>query len=326
MKTKQTFKQKLAEKFSWDVSDLPAYVDENAENIEADIVRSSNFLSRVTVDEGVKGKKTIKVMTGNVAIQEVSDCEMTDDGSIIFEGVDVETKTIGFQLSMCNQDLEQTWAQMLLAIGANNQNRELPLEDVIAAWTVKTAQKKAQDLIFNGDTGSLNPELAIFDGLVKKWNADSDLVVASGTFPMTASNAFANFLNVYDAIPSELFDNGIETEIVCSRADARLLIANIFNTKDYSASFSVEEANGELSFILPTTTTRVRSYAQLTTGQVYAVPYRYVVVGTDLADDLAGFDVKYLEEAEKLRISNKMKLGVNYIFGKYFVRLSNPTS
>jgi hypothetical protein len=51
-----------------------------------------------------------------------------------------------------------------------------------------------------------------------------------------------------------------------------------------------------------------------------------VVVGTDLADDLAGFDVKYLEEAEKLRISNKMKLGVNYIFGKYFVRLSNPAS
>jgi hypothetical protein len=161
---------------------------------------------------------------------------------------------------------------------------------------------------------------------VKLWNADTDLVVASGTCPFSATNAFANFLNVYNAIPSELFDNGIETEIVCSRADARLLIANIYNTKDYSASFAVEEANGELSFILPTTTTRVRSYAQLTTGQVYAVPYRYVVVGTDLADDLAGFDVKYLEEAEKLRISNKMKLGVNYIFGKYFVRLSNPAS
>jgi hypothetical protein len=213
-----------------------------------------------------------------------------------------------------------------LAIGANRQNRDMPLEDVISAYMVKQTRKKIQDLIFKGDTTSLNPDLAHFDGLIKLWNADPNVQVATGSFPITSSNAFATFLNVYNKILAELFDNGIDVEILCSRIDARAVIENIYATKDYSATFSVTEENGELSFILPTTNIRVRTYPQLATGQVYAVPYRFVYVGTDLESDFDGFEIKYLEESEVLRASNKMKLGVNYIFPQYFVRLSNPAS
>jgi hypothetical protein len=325
-KQKQTFKDKLNEKFSWDVTDLPAYVNEQSDEIATDVIYSSGFTSRVMVDEGVKGKKTIKTMIGDLALQAVESCVMSDDGSVTFDGVDLEVKSVGVQMSLCNQDLEGKWSEMLLAIGANRQNREMPLEDVIAAYMVKQTRKKIQDVIFKGDTTSLNPDLAHFDGLIKLWNADTAINVATGSFPITSSNAFATFLNVYNAIPAELFDNDINVEIICSRVDARAVIEDIYNTKDYSATFSVTEEAGELSFILPTTNIRVRTYPQLATGQVYAVPYRFVYVGTDLESDFDGFEIKYLEESEVLRASNKMKLGVKYIFPQYFVRLSNPAS
>jgi hypothetical protein len=325
-KVKQTFKDKLNEKFSWDVNALPDYVNEQSDEIATDVIYSSGFTSRVMVDEGVKGKKTIKTMIGDLALQAVESCVMSDDGSVTFDGVDLEVKSVGVQMSLCNQDLEGKWSEMLLAIGANRQNRDMPLEDVISAYMVKQTRKKIQDLIFKGDTTSLNPDLAHFDGLIKLWNADPNVQVATGSFPITSSNAFATFLNVYNKILAELFDNGIDVEILCSRIDARAVIENIYATKDYSATFSVTEENGELSFILPTTNIRVRTYPQLATGQVYAVPYRFVYVGTDLESDFDGFEIKYLEESEVLRASNKMKLGVNYIFPQYFVRLSNPAS
>lgn len=321
-----TLAERLKEEFDWDVSALPAYVDEQSDEIIPDVLYSSGFTSRVSVHEGVKGKTTIKTMLADLALQAVTNCTMSDDGTITFDGVDLEVKPVGVQMAICNQDLEQTWAEMLLALGANRQNREMPLEDVITAYLVKSTKKKIQDLIFKGDTGSTNPDLVHFNGLIKLWKNDPDLVSVTGSLPITSSNALANFLALYNAIPAELFDNMIDIEIICSRVDARAVIEDVYNSKDYSATFSVTEENGELSFILPTTNIRVRTYPQLATGEVYAVPYRFIYVGTDLASDFDGLEIKYLEESEVLRASNKMKIGVNYIFPGYFAKIDEPAS
>lgn len=329
MGKRMSFKKRLEDAFSWDVSALGAYTDEQSDQIEQDIIFNSDFISKVTIHEDVKGdSKEVKTMLGDLSLQEVTACTMSDDGSISFDGVTLNAKTVGVQMGLCNQTLEGTWAEMLKAVGANRANREMPLEDVITAYVVKQQKKKVQDLVLKGDTTSGDTELNIMDGLIKLWKNDPLINAYSGSLPVSVTNAFDNFLGVFGQIPYEVLQEAaaLDLEIMCSYADARLCIENIYNDKDYSANLDVSYEGGGISFILPTTNIRVRSYPQLATGEIYAVPMRFVHFGTELNSDFENFSIRYIESDEKLRASNKMKVAINYIFPAYFAKLDEAAS
>jgi len=200
------------------------------------------------------------------------------------------------------------------------------MEDVLTAYIIKETKKKNQDVMFNGDTTSGDTELAFYDGFVKKWDADASLVSVTATGAITIANAFQNAKNVADAIPSVLFDNGAEVEMICGRGFANKILTNIYNDKDYSAILDVSYEGSEMSFILPTTNVRVRTYPQLNTtanaDKLFAVPYSYMFFATDLDSDIDGLTVKYLEESEKLRLRNLFRSGVQYVYPEYFVKLA----
>lgn len=324
----KSLKERIKDKFNYDVSALPAYIDEQSEEIIQDLLFESGFTSRINVLENVKGKQTIKLLNADMALQSVTNCTMSDDGTITFDGKDIETKRLGIQASICNEDLEQTWAQMLLAVGANRQDREMPYEAVMLAYITKLIKNKNQNLIFNGDTASLNTDLVHYDGLVKQWNADADLVVASSTeTAITSANAFDLAREVYYAIPTVLFDNGTNVEIITGRDTAEKIIAQVYNDKDFASSIDVTYDGSEMYFTLPTTGITVRSYSQLNGQEVmFAVPYNYIFFGTDVNNDFDGVSVKYLEDDEKLRITNKMRSGIQYVYPEYFVRLELTTA
>jgi len=84
-----------------------------------------------------------------------------------------------------------------------------------------------------------------------------------------------------------------------------------------------ENEAGELTFVLPTTTTRYRAIPELAdTGKAYAVPYPYVSVAVDGDNDEEGVEIKYNENDEKLRVGAKFRLGTKYVYPEYFVRLA----
>jgi len=217
---------------------------------------------------------------------------------------------------------------MLNVLGANRQDESLPLESVIQAYTVKTANKTNQDLMFNGDTDSINPDLVHYDGYSKLWDADGDLGVYYSTeTAITSSNAMDIALGLYNEIDGVLFDNGEPVEIICGRETYRAIIENVYNDNNFHHTLE-EEQGTEPSFILPTTNIRVRSYPQFNgTSKMYAVPYRFMFYGTDLTGDIDGFQVKFNDNDEKLRFGMKWRSGVAYVFPEYFVRLRlTPTS
>lgn len=319
--------KKLKEKFDWDVDTLPAYVDQESDEILADLIHSSNLVSRIQVMEEVKGSEKIKLLSADLALQSADTCGWNADGTVEFKDKTITTERLKVQADFCNEDLNATWAQMLLAIGANRQDREMPLEAVITAYAIKQAQLKNQNLMFNGDTTSLNPDLAHYDGFIKLWDADANLNVANSTeTSITATNAFDVAITLYNAIPSVLFDNGVNVEIICSRETARLIIAQVYNDKDYQALLNFTETNGELSFVLPTTGITVRSYPQIPNGKMYAVPYTYMFFGTDLTNDVDGFEAKYNDHDEKLRFGVKWRSGIQYVYSEYFTRLELANS
>jgi len=323
MKIKKDLFTSLHDNFAYDVSALPAYTDEQNEEILTDLVYTSGLTSRVTVQEGNKGTETMKLLNVTMALQSATSCAWNADGSVTFTGEDLVTKRVKNQMELCNEDLNGTWAQMLNVIGANRQDETLPLESVIEAYSVKTAMKTNQDLMIKGDTTSLNPDLVHYDGYQKLWDADADLgLYTSLETSITVANALSIALGLYNTIDSVLFDNGEPVEIICGRETYRKIIENVYNDNNFHHQLE-EEQGTEPSFILPTTNIRVRSYPQFNgTEKMYAVPYRFMFYGTDLTSDVDGFVVKYNDNDEKLRFGTKWRSGVSYVFPEYFVRLA----
>lgn len=324
---KKDLAKTIKEKFSYDVADLAVYVDEQSTEILADLTYTSNFLSRVQVMPNVKGSKKLKFMNAEFALQDGDGCAWNADGSVTLTDRQLDTVRVKVQAEFCNDDLTDTWAQMLLAIGANRQDTELPFDAVLSAYAIKQAQFKNQNLIFKGDTTSLNPDLVHYDGLLKLWDNDADLnTVTSLEVDITVANAFSIAQAMANGIPAELLDNGVNVEVLASRTTLQLIVNNIYNDKDYASALTVSDTGGEMSFVLPTTSITFRSYPQIPNDKMYAVPYQFIAYGTDLESDIDGFSAKYNDNDEKLRFGTKWRTGIQYGFPSYFTRLELPNS
>lgn len=317
----------VKDRFAYDVSDLTAYTDEQSTNMLTDLVYNSGLTSRISVMENVKGSEKIKLLTSEPTVQAASSCGWNASGGVVLTNETLTTERVKIQEEYCNEDLNGTWAQLMNAAGANRQDQDAPFSDVMSAYYIKKAAKANQDLMLKGDTTSLVPSLAHYNGFIKLWDADADLVTYSSTqTSLTNTNALDVALGLYNEIDPILFDNGVNVEIIVGRETFRKIIEQNYNDNNYNYTIS-EEAGVEPSFILPTTNIRVRAYSQLNgTSKMYAVPYDYMFFGTDLEGDFEGFEFKYNDHDEKLRFGVKWRSGVSYVFPQYFTKLALATS
>lgn len=315
---KRTIKTFVKDKFDYDVSALDAYVDEQSDEILSALLEDSLFMSRCNVMTGVKGSEKIKMLASTLVLQSAATCGWNASGGVVFTDETITNERLKFQEEYCNESLNGAWTQMKNKIGANIQDLENPFADVIVAYKIKELKRAIQALLINGDTGSLNPNLAFFDGLRKKLSADAAVIQVA-----TGANDFATLLAMSRAIPSEVKSNMIDHEVLCDMALMQGAIDYVFTNKDFNALLAWEENEaGELTFILPTTTTKFRALPELAgTGEAYAIPYPYVSVAVDGDSDEEGVEVKYNDHDEKLRVGAKFRLGVQYVFPAYFARL-----
>jgi hypothetical protein len=308
---------KIKEKFDWDVDNLQPYTNEQSTEFIQDLIGSSVFLSKVRSLEGVKRRQAIKLLSGDVKLQAMEGCTTNPDGSITFDDRIIETVRLYFGVELCNEDLNGHYTEMLNAVGSNNQDGVMPLEAVLLAYLNKQLAKKAQRVGLIGDETSLDTELALFDGFITLLEADPAVVTAN-----IGANAFDTAMNVVNAIDEDVLDNEVEHEIICSRATAQAILTHIYNDKDYNAlTVDVERANGQLSFVLPTTATRVTSVNTLQGNpNMYLVCYPYMFLGSDVESDMDGIEVKYDDYNNKLKAEVSFRMGVQFVYPQYFVR------
>jgi hypothetical protein len=308
---------KIKEKFDWDVDNLQPYTNEQSTEFIQDLIGSSVFLSKVRSLEGVKRRQAIKLLSGDVKLQAMEGCTTNPDGSITFDDRVIETVRLYFGVELCNEDLNGHYTEMLNAVGSNNQDGVMPLEAVLLAYLNKQLAKKAQRVGLIGDETSLDPEEALFDGFITLLEADTDVVTAT-----IGANEFETAMNVVNAIDEDVLDNEVEHEIICSRATAQAILTHIYNDKDYNAlTVDVERANGQLSFVLPTTATRVTSVNTLQgNSNMYLVCYPYMFLGSDVESDMDGIEVKYDDYNNKLKAEVSFRMGVQFVYPEYFVR------
>lgn len=314
-------------RFDYDVTALEPYVDEQSTDIMTDLIFNSGLTSRISVMDGVKGSEKIKLLDSDPLLQSAEACGWTPSGGVVLTDKTITTVRIKIQEEYCNEDLNGTWAQMMQRAGANAQDEQPVFADLMISYYQKKARLKNQNLMFNGNTASLNPNLAFYDGFVKLWDNDADLgVYNSLETSITTSNAMSIALGLYNSIDPVLFDNEYPVEIICGRETYRKIIENNYNDNQFHYKLE-EEAGTEPSFILPTTNIRVRAYSQLNgTDKMYVVPYTYMFFGTDIESDVDGFEFKYNDTEEKLRFEVKWRSGIQYIYSQYFTRLELAAS
>jgi hypothetical protein len=322
-KVNSKFAKRLKEKFDFDVSALPDYTDEQSGEFITDIIESSTFLSKLRLEEGVKGSKTLKLLNADAALQEMTGCTPEPDGSVVFTGRNIETKRLYVGIEFCNEDLNGKYTQMLNGLGASRQDAQMPLEDVILAYLGTLLRRKAQRIAILGDSTSLNPDLVHFDGFKKLIDNDPLVNVAYTTqTAFTASNGYDLLKTLYNAIPSEVFDAGLNAVILTGRTEARAAIDQVWDDKDFNARIETVEEGGQLSFTLPTTDIRVETVPELSgTGAAYCFVYDFAFMGTDLEDDMDSIAIKYDDYDNKLKAEAIFRLGVQFVLPQYFVRL-----
>ena len=322
-------KKALKEKFDYDVTGLPSWTDNTMPNVITDLIENSEFLSTMTLEENVKGTKEIALLNADVTLQAKVACTPSPDGSVIFTKENLTTVPLYAGIEFCNEDLNTKMTQVLNVLGLKRQDGQLPaaLESILMAYLMKQLQRKAQRLVIKGDETSIDPELALMNGLVYRINNNTDVIdYMSAEASITASNAYAIAYGLFKAIPTELFDNGIEVSIYCGRSVALLILEDWNNANPYTQVAIPADAGTSMTFVLPLTNVKVISLPELNnTSEMYAIPLSLTFLGVDAMEDMT-YDIKYDDYDDKLKAEVSFRLGTQIVWGQYFTRLQLAVS
>lgn len=311
-------------KFDWDTDDLDPWESNTLPNVITDLIANSEFLSMLALEEGVKGTRKIALLNGDVALKEREGCDISPDGALIFTDRDLTVKNLLMAIELCNEDLNRKMTEVLNVIGVTYQNGQLPaeLEDIILAYLIKMLNRKAQRVVLNGDTTSLDAELALFDGLRKIINDSAEVeVYTSSETAVTNSNAYDLAYGVYTSIPSEVLEEeSIRTILVMGRTEALRVLKSWNDNNPYNLK-DIPVGGGSMRFQLPLTEIEIVTVPEYNnTGDMHAMPMNLAFLGTDSEEDM-NFQIKYNEWEDKLRAQATFRLGTNIVWDKYFTRL-----
>lgn len=318
----------LKERFDYDVTALPNWTDNTMPDVIPDLIANSDFLSKLTLEEGVKGTLEIALLSADVELKAKTGCTPSPDGSVIFTKKDLTTKQLYAGIEFCNETLNKKMTQILNVLGLKMQNGKLPadLETILIAYLTRLLQRKAQRLVVSGDTTSLDTELNIFNGLRKLMQTDPDVNVYTTPYiAINETNGYKIAFGFFKTIPTELFDAGVAVEIYTGRTEALAIIEDWNNESQFN-QIDVPEQTTSFSFMLPRTGVRIVTLPELDgTGEMYFMPLSLTFLGTDLESDMS-FDVKYDEYNDKLKVEASFRLGTQIVWGQYFGRLEYTAS
>lgn len=316
-------KKSLKDKFDYDVSGLPAWTDNTMPSMIPDLIANSEFLGSLTLEEDVKGTREIALLNADVTLQAKVACTPSPDGSVIFTKKNLTTVPLYAGIEFCNEDLNTKMTQVLNKVGLKMQDGQLPaeLESILMAYLLKQLERKAQRLVVLGDTGSLDAELALMDGLIKLINADNTVVEYNSLeTTIDDTNGYDIAYGLYKAIDAEVFDAGVPVAIYTGRTEALSIIKQWNDTNPYS-QMPIPAGGTSLRFTLPLTDVEIVTLPELSgLEDMYAIPLSLTFLGIDAKEDMV-YDIKYDDYNDKLKAEASFRLGTQIVWGKYFTKL-----
>jgi len=290
------------------VTGLPDYIQENRDVIlkQFGLVGTATR-RRIHIQTGIKKQAALNYLDIVPELQAGTPCGFNPSGSADLSQRVINVACIKTEMEICVENLRGKWAEYLIKTAAGDQ--DLPFERFIVDGIISAVNEKIENLIWQGDTTlTTNSDLKWFDGFLKQFGADSDVIdvaIASGT------SAYNGILAVYMALPEEVLKRGgvIFVGPAIYRAFLQDLVALNFFHYAGPQNAAPEE------FIIPGTDVRVIKTPGLAGSlDIVGTFANNLVYGTDMEND----DERILIEYDKMKEAFQLKLkwcsGVAYYF------------
>lgn len=206
-------------------------------------------------------------------------CGFLPAGAVTLSEKVLEPKKFKDDFSVCKEDFRATWSEDSMGASAHNDNAP---KDIMDAILVEKLGQTAEELdydIWNGDGANADE----FDGFLKLFLADSEVIDVDLANPTTEANVEANLKLAMAGIPIALRRKSLKVGISPDIAQAYnfLLISKGIlnglggnaNTNDVLGSYTLEVING-----LPTNTIVIAEPKNLIFGTGLLADHNEVVL------------------------------------------------
>ena len=299
------------------VSSLPDYVKENREVLIDQVAIQGPTIRRMAKQTGIKKSAVLNYLDVTPVLQPGAGCGFTPQGDIELTDRDLDVAVIKINMDVCPDKLRGTFAEYLIRTRAGEQ--PLPYEQEITDAIVAFIQEAMEKAIWQGDTDSLDANLANFDGLLKIADDETDTVKPS----ITATTWSAFVAQVLAAIPAAARKRGAVINLSPAAFEGylmELVNANLFH-------YSGPQNEAPTEWIIPGTNVKVvRVEGLAESGYALATYDRNLYFGTDLESDMEDFSITYDEKDEIFLIKVRWAAGVQIAFPDRVVLAAEPES
>lgn len=287
------------------VSSLPAYVKENQDVLIDQVAIMGPTINRMAKQTGIKKSAYLNYLDVRPVLQPGAGCGFTPQGEIELTDRELNVAVIKVNMDVCPDKLRGTFAEYLIRTRAGEQ--PLPYEEEITNAIVAFINEALEKAIWQGDTASLDANLANFDGLLKIANAENDVIKPT----ITATTYRGIVAQVLAVIPDAARKRGAVIYLSPEAFEGYLL--ELVNANLYHYSGPQNEAPVE--WVIPGTNVKVVRVEGLAgAGAVMATYDRNLYYGTDMEDDKEVFSITYDETDEIFRIKVRWASGVQIAF------------
>lgn len=301
---------------NFDVSGLSAYVQDNRDLLIKNFALVGTATRRrISIQTGVKGKANINFLEVASVLQDGSGCGFTAADEIALTKRTIETAILKVNGEICPKTLIGTYAETLVRIDAKEES--LPFEQYVAEAVVAEVNKKIEKFIWQADSASADPELALGDGFLVI--AAADVPAAQQiTITGTAASAYQDILDVYNTAPEEALERGFD--IFVSPATFRAFVQNLVALNYYHYSGPQDSYPEE--FVFPGTDARVvrtPGLAGLASTQILGTFAKNLFYGCDIESASEDIDIWYSKDDRVVRYAVEWNSGVQIAFPEYAV-------
>ena len=283
--------------YGFDITALPAYTDQESLSLVSKMVLKTDLLDYVDLRSGfTSGTVAINLVDADLPVSALS-CGWSSDGEVTYSQVNVTIESLQSKTEMCVEDLRSVYQSAFMNAGTGNDF--IPFEEVISESYSDKLRKYNEGFLIDG--------FGTTPGLKSQITSANGANLQSGTpAAWTATNAFEQALDLYDAIDESVKDRDDLIMVVSPdayRALVRALVAqNLYH---------FDSVSGNDVVILPgTNVTVVKSSGLVGSDYKFAGPGKMILAATGLTDELDSFRFFYDEAADVMKFRAAWRLGV----------------
>lgn len=292
---------------AFNVSTLPAYVQDNKDLLLKNFALVGGTRSRISIQTGVKHSAHLNFMEVAPTLQDGAGCAFVNAGEVALTQRTIETAAIKINLDLCPKTLRGKYAEYLIQMNA--AEHELPFEAYIMEGVTNVLAKKIETLMWQGDKSkSADANLKWVDGFLKIAEGEGEVKDVT----ITTDSIYGAIAKVYAELPDEVIERG--AEIYVSPANYRKFMMEMVEKNFFHYAGAVEAAPTE--FYFPGTSAKVVMTAGLTgvNDKIVGTFAKNLFYGCDMENDEEVIEIWWSQDDRNFKLAAEWNSGVQIAF------------